>query len=165
MSGLGGLSGTAYTPNGLFLEITLGAGNTYTARITPYDHSYPPTSFSGALINQPGGEGIAQAMLFLYNPAANNSGPNWDAFFNNMAVFTQSPFGVTAVNVLGGTNSVVSFGSIPGALHELQTRSDLVTGSWSSVTNNVIGTGGAMQLKESFSADQRQRFYRVKAAY
>ncbi len=164
-SGASGLPGSAYTPNGLFLEITLGAGNTYTARITPYDHSYPPTSFSGSLINQPGGEGIAQAMLFLYNPAANNSGPNWDAFFNNMAIFAQAPFGVTAVNVVGGTNTLVSFGSIPGALHELQTCSDLATGSWSSVTNNIVGTGGAMQLKELFSAGQQQRFYRVKAAY
>jgi hypothetical protein len=110
------LPGTAYTANGLFLEITLGTNGTYTGRITPYDGSYQPTSFSGSLITQSGGEGIYQAMLFLYNPAANNSGPNWDAFFNNIAILTQAPFAVTAVNLVGGTNALVSFGSVLGGV-------------------------------------------------
>ncbi len=164
-SGVTSLPNTVYTPNGLYLEITLGANAAYTGRLTPYDRSYAPITFSGNLVFQEGGEGIYQVMLFLDNPAASNQGPNWDGFFNNMQVFTQSPFQVTAVNTLSGTNATVNFASVPGALHSLQSCTNLVNPSWSLVTNNVIGTGGTMQLKDSFPAGQTQRFYRIDATY
>jgi hypothetical protein len=159
------LSNSVYTPNGLYLEITLSTNDTYTGRLTPYDGSYAPVTFGGALIMQPGGEGVYQVMLFLDNPAAGNQGPNWDAFFNNMQVFTPSPFQVTAVNTVGATNATVSFASVPGALHSLQSCTNLVNPSWSPITNNVVGTGGLMQLKDSFPAGQTQRFYRIDATY
>jgi len=159
------LSNSVYTPNGLYLEITASSNDTYSARLTPYDGSYPPITFAGTLTMQPGGQGIYQVMLFLDNPAAANQGPNWDGFFNNMQVFTQSPFQVTAVNAGNATNATVSFMSVPGALHSLQGCTNLVNPVWSPIGTNVIGTGGPMQLKDPSPTGRTQRFYRVDAAY
>lgn len=160
------ISNSVYTPNGLYLEFTEGSNDTYTARLTPYDGSYAPITFGGTLIAEPGGEGVYQVMLFLDSPAiGGDSGVNWDGFFNNMQVFTQSPFQVTAVNTVNGTNATVSFASVPGALHSLQVCTNLVNPVWSPLTNNVVGSGGTMQLKDSFPAGQTQRFYRIDATY
>jgi hypothetical protein len=164
-SGERSLSNSVYTPAGIYLEITEGSNDTYTGRLTPYDGSYAPITFGGTLIQEPLGEGIGQVMLFLNNPAAANHGPNWDAFFNNMQIFTQAPFQVTAINTVNATNATVSFASVPGALHSLQSCTNLVNPTWSTISTNVVGTGGAMQLNGSFSAGPPQRFYRIDATY
>lgn len=76
--------GVPYTDGGLHVQITLTADTTYSATIIPAGGS--PVAFNGNLMNPPGGQGISQIRLFNNNAAAGNSGPAWEAFWNNLQI-------------------------------------------------------------------------------
>ena len=72
---------------------------------------------------------------------------------------------ITAVSTAGQTSTIVSFVSILGASHELQMREDLFAGSWSTVTNQVSGTGGVLQISDPSLNRYGKRFYRIQASF
>ncbi len=76
--------GVPWTADGLHLQIILLTAGTYSGTLTPVGGS--PVSFSGALLNPSGGQGIALVRLFNANSAASNSGPQYDTLWNNMTV-------------------------------------------------------------------------------
>ena len=70
--------------------------------------------------------------------------------------------GVTAIQ---RTNEDIqlSFATVPLAMYRVQWSSNLSTGTWSTLTSNVPGTGALIQINDPGAAGvQPLRFYRVK---
>jgi hypothetical protein len=89
---------------------------------------------------------------------------NWVA--NTIAYPDPGFLKVTAIGLVGGTNAVVSFTGIPGALHDLQLTSAMLTNTtWSTSVSNVAFAAGTMQVSNATSASVTNRFYRIKANY
>ncbi len=61
-----------------------------------------------------------------------------------------------------GTNVALSFSTVSNQLYILEDRDDLLAGSWTTLTNNVAGTGGAVIVNDSPPANLPERFYRVR---
>ena len=57
----------------------------------------------------------------------------------------------------------ISFTTMPLALYRVQWTTNLASGAWNTLTNNVSGTGGIMQITDAGALGSRaQRFYRVR---
>lgn len=63
--------------------------------------------------------------------------------------------------VTGPTNALVQFSSASGQLYRVDRRDDLVAGGWTTVSTNVPGTGGTVQVNDPSVSGVVQRFYRV----
>ena len=72
---------------------------------------------------------------------------------------------ITAWAFNSNNDFAVSFDTVEGQTYELQSTSDLGTGSWSSVVTNIPGTGGIIQIADTNVASQIPRFYRVKSGH
>lgn len=93
-----------------------------------------------------------------------DTGMGGSAFFDNVSLLVNPQPQITGLTA-SKTNCVISFSSILGANHEVQTRDDLTTGSWSALATNLAGTGDIIQVGDQFSPSQQKRFYRVHASY
>ena len=60
-----------------------------------------------------------------------------------------------------GANWTVTFNTTTGKLYRVERSEDLVAGIWTTVTNNVAGTGSAIQITDPGAAAQPKRFYRI----
>jgi hypothetical protein len=67
---------------------------------------------------------------------------------------------VTATQVLG-TGAQINLSTGSNRLYRVDYISDLVTGVWTTVTNNVAGTGGIVTITDPGAGGQPERFYRV----
>ena len=67
--------------------------------------------------------------------------------------------------VVGRTNAVVGFTGIPGYLHDLLWKTNLLTTGWSTAVSNVAFTAGTMRITNIVSSSDPQRFYQVRANY
>jgi len=61
-----------------------------------------------------------------------------------------------------GTNAALAFTTVSNALYDLQTCSDLTSGSWSNLTTNIIGNGGMTTNLDTGAATFSTRFYRLR---
>lgn len=59
-------------------------------------------------------------------------------------------------------NTVFTFTSLPLASYRVQWASNLNSGTWTTLSNNIAGTGGVLQVTDSNAPNQSVRFYRVK---
>lgn len=98
---------------------------------------------------------------FGINEALPQSAGNRFAFDDARIELLSSVPTISLVAVRGGTNTLINFTSLPGMLYEVQTNSDLVTGTWLTLTNNVRGTGVVTPINDWFPAATPKRFYRV----
>jgi spore coat protein A len=62
---------------------------------------------------------------------------------------------------VSGTNVVLQFTSATNLLHAVDRRDDLAAGSWTSLTNNLLGTGGPMIVTNTGAGRLPKRFYRI----
>ena len=69
---------------------------------------------------------------------------------------------ITAWTFGSNHDFAVSFNTLQGQTYELQSNSDLATGSWLPVVTNLSGTGGTVRIVDTNAASQIQRFYRLK---
>jgi lysophospholipase L1-like esterase len=60
------------------------------------------------------------------------------------------------------TNVVLSFSTVSNQFYIVEARNDLLAGSWTTLTSNVVGTGGAVIVSDSPPANLPERFYRVR---
>jgi hypothetical protein len=60
-----------------------------------------------------------------------------------------------------GTAVRVSFPTVTGKTYRLESRDDLVSGSWNVLTDQVFGTGSTLQITDPSAAGLAKRFYRV----
>ena len=81
-------------------------------------------------------------------------------FFNSLTV--TGDYGVKSVQTVGKTNAVIAVGTSLNATYNLEERTNLVSGSWSTIISNVPGTGGVVLLTNTVPANVSQNFYRVK---
>ncbi len=70
--------------------------------------------------------------------------------------------GMTSIQ-LNGQNVNLSFGTLPLAGYRVLWTSNLnTTGTWNTLTNNVPGTGGTLQISDPVPKTQPERFYRIQ---
>jgi hypothetical protein len=67
-------------------------------------------------------------------------------------------------SITAGTNCVLSFQSALNRLYTLESRTNLVAGSWTSVPGQVdlAGNAGLLELSQTNLPPDTARFYRVK---
>lgn len=67
-------------------------------------------------------------------------------------------------NIVRSNSAVsLSFNSVPLANYRILTTSNLNSGLWTTLTNNLIGTGGPLQISDpSAVQNQKQLFYRIQ---
>ena len=89
--------------------------------------------------------------------------------FTNLQEFlagTDPTNAVSALRMASATPSnsdfVVSFTSATNKLYRVERTDDLVIGIWTTITNNVLGTGSAIQITDAGAASVTNRFYRVR---
>jgi hypothetical protein len=61
-----------------------------------------------------------------------------------------------------GSDVTISFGSVLGMNYRVEYNSDLVSGPWLVLTNDITGTGGVLPIIDPNAASITQRFYRVR---
>jgi len=83
-----------------------------------------------------------------------------DAFVAKIGI--PSSIRISSIQLLSKTNAAISFPTGIGGLYDLQTRTDLVTGAWSSVVSNLVGTGKLLTITNSFAPNVQRQFYRVR---
>ena len=63
---------------------------------------------------------------------------------------------------LAGADVRIRFTTLTNKLYGVDYRNDLATGSWTSLTNNVTGTGGIITITDPGAASRSRRFYRIR---
>jgi len=61
-----------------------------------------------------------------------------------------------------GTDLALAFTTISNMLYDIQISTDLRPDSWSSLTNNIVGTGGTVTNLDTGTAASACRFYRLR---
>ncbi len=92
-----------------------------------------------------------------------------DGFSNQQEYFSStSPLNPANYLQIGsllpsGANFLINFPSIPGMTYRVE-KADLLatTNTWSTLQDNIPGTGGSIQITDPNTAGVTQRFYRVK---
>jgi fibronectin type 3 domain-containing protein len=160
-----GVGGTGYTDFGLADATTwfytvaaqglAGEGaaslpvsaTTYTAVQSWRQANFGTISNSGDAADDadPDGDGMANAQEFAAGTNPNNAG---------------SALRVNGVTI-SGNDVLVSFASVAGKTYRLERSDTLQSGSWSTVQDNIAGTGAVLQITDVGAATQSRRFYRV----
>jgi len=73
-----------------------------------------------------------------------------------------NPFVITSIQLLGGTNAVISFSTTSTNIYSVEANSDLVTGTWTTVSSGILGTGGIVQITNAVPPGALMRFYRAR---
>src|ERR1035438_7914341 len=66
-----------------------------------------------------------------------------------------NPFVITSIQLLGGTNAVISFTTTSTNIYSVEANSDLVTGTWTTVASGILGTGGIVQSTNAVPPDRK----------
>jgi hypothetical protein len=65
----------------------------------------------------------------------------------------------------GGNDMHLGFQSVLGRTYRVERSESLKTGSWTTVQDNIAGTGGTVQITDLSGAAQTRRFYRIVVAW
>lgn len=109
------------------------------------------------------------SLVSLFLTATTNSAVGFTFHSRNFVDPAQFPLlEITAVPisqitslVIVGPDVKISFTTTNGVSYTVEYENDLVAGSWSTLTNNIPGTGGIITITDSGAAELPQRFYRV----
>ena len=71
-----------------------------------------------------------------------------------------SPPNPVSINILS-TNVVLTFPTICNCPYYVQSNTNLASGSWSTITSNIVGTGGIVTNTDVGAASAPAKFYRV----
>ncbi len=89
-------------------------------------------------------------------------GTNYADVTPAVSLVATNPFVITSVQVLNGTNPVVSFLSTSNVVYSEDQKTNLVTDAWSTITSNIPGTGGIISITNAVPPGSLMRFYRVR---
>ena len=73
-----------------------------------------------------------------------------------------NPFVITSIQLLGGTNAVISFTTTSTNIYSVEVNSDLITGIWSAVASGIPGTGGTISITNAVPPGAVKSFYRAR---
>jgi hypothetical protein len=76
-------------------------------------------------------------------------------------LYSNPPPRITGV-VVSGTNVLITFPTVVDYPYHLQSRPNLNLGSWSTVANNIVGSGGTVTSVHAGGSQSPQHFYRVE---
>ncbi len=129
------------------------------------------TQFSAAMLDLRGlyvGSGMNWTLIPTNSAAAEPSAfyatriSTQLAWLNSVIHFRPGPdLRITAVT-RAGSDLHISLATATNRLYRLDRRDDLATGSWTTVTNNLPGTGSIITVTDPAAAGLPQRFYRVE---
>jgi len=92
----------------------------------------------------PDGDGMSNAQEFAAGTDPNNS--------SSVLKPTQAS---------SGNDMVISFPTVAGRIYRVERSDTLQSGSWSTVQDNIAGTGVSLAVTDTNGAVQPKRFYRV----
>ena len=112
------------------------------------------------------------SLISFFMTATTNSTVGFTFHSRNFVDPTQFPFlEVTAILlpqitalVITGSDVKISFTTTNGLSYAVEYNSNLVTGIWNTVTNNIPGTGNIITITDSGAATLPRRFYRIDAS-
>jgi hypothetical protein len=118
-----------------------------------YFPNQPTNNINGTATNalscaacDPDGDGMSNMQEYLAGTDPTNPG---------------SLFHVTTVQP-SGNDYLVSFTSVIGKVYDVESCTDLVSGAWGVVTNNLAGNNSLIQITDPGAASVPQRFYRAR---
>ena len=80
--------------------------------------------------------------------------------FTNYTVLPVLPR-ITSLTI-ADTNVTLKFSTVSNQTYLVERRDDLAAGLWTTVSSNIIGTGGIVTLTNQVPANLPQQFYRVR---
>jgi hypothetical protein len=92
---------------------------------------------------------------------ASRGGSNSDGAGRASFGMPTNKFQITDI-ALHQTDVIVSFITVSNYVYDLQSTTDLVSGSWSTIASNLVDTGGILTNLDAGAAAVPQRFYRVR---
>ena len=99
--------------------------------------------------------------------AADSADPDGDGL-TNAQEFTAGTNPTNAASLLkitslvvSGNDYVASFPTVSGKFYRMERSDTLQAGSWTTVLDNIAGTGGTVQVTDVGAAAQNKRFYRI----
>lgn len=118
------------------------------------------------------GDGLPDAFETLYFGNATGGNPTLDADgdgLTNLHEFqagtnpadANSSLRVSAFTLSGGA-AHVTFGSVSGRRYQVEGRDSLLTGQWTTLWDNIIGTGAPIIFDDAGATGLPARFYRLK---
>ncbi len=87
----------------------------------------------------------------------------FNSTFINNGTFIQTP-GIIGLS-FSGNDVVVQLNTVSNYLQDVQFRSNLTSGIWTTLTNGLLGTGNPMTFTDFGSRTNSQRFYRLLFHY
>jgi len=69
--------------------------------------------------------------------------------------------GIISVTI-AAPDTLITFSSVAGKFYRVESSDDLIAGSWSTIEDNVLGTGANVAVTNFNAADLPQRTYRVR---
>ena len=133
--------------------------------ITPLDTGLPPMNLvaSGYVTNFP--FNVDTLAIMAYHDGfttTNNPSLIADLRFQRLYFTTSAPPPPSNVfTKVSGTNVSLVFPTISTNFYDIQSSTDLVSGSWSTIASNIVGTGGIVTNIDVGGATVSHRFYRV----
>jgi hypothetical protein len=122
-------------------NLTKVAGPSYAAWIA----GYPGVGSQTGTNDDPDGDGMTNGEEYI-------AGTNPSVRTSVMEVSQMTP---------SGNDMIVSFPTSAGKLYRVERSDTLQSGSWTTVQDNIAGTGGTVQVTDTGGAAQPRRFYRV----
>ena len=130
------------------------------------------TQFFGAMVDQGGlytSPGPGNPWTFTTNQVSDIPGYFFVSRVSAHAAWINSVINLTPGPDLRITNIApvgadiqISLSTGSNRLYLVQRTSDLVTGAWTTVTNNLVGNGGTVIASDPGATTQPKRFYRVQ---
>jgi len=132
---------------------------------TCLDTELPPLNLVAAGYNASFPFVVDSLAIMAYNDGFTDPGdPSLvaDLKFQRLSFWTPAlqPPSHVSVNVLS-TNVVLTFPTMSNFTYDVQSTTNLVSCSWSTIASNIPGTGGVVTNLDVGAAAVPQRFYRV----
>jgi hypothetical protein len=150
------LAGIHYSVDGPFSNAV--DGTMFNAALLDYGGLYVITNISGTVTN----------WAFVPNQSADYPTSFYStristnvAWINSVIDFLPGDdLQITAIEAVGDDISI-SFASGSNRLYHVDSNDDLVSGTWTTFTNNVPGTGGIVSVLDTNAATLPERYYRL----
>ncbi len=164
----GDSSGGVFIQNGSMWEL---AGVNYSATGLYSLDGTTNTQFNAALVDQGGlyASDGAGGWTFITNQIADIPGYFFAsrvsahaAWINSVINFQPGPDLCITNIAFAGPDIHINLSTGSNRLYLVQKTSDLLTGAWTTVTNNLLGNGGTVTAIDPGAMSQPERFYRVQ---
>jgi hypothetical protein len=160
-----------------YLDASLSSSTTYYYRVRCLDGGYSSAYSPVVSATTPAsiGDGIPGWWRLQYfgnglttnSQSCANCDPDGDRFTNlqeyvagTNPLDSSSFFHISGI-AHSGSDIVISFGTVTNRVYRVESTESLAGGGWQTVTNNLPGTGGTVQIHDVGGSTPNERFYRL----